>query len=126
MERRDFFKLFAAGATVVPVLGEMPSMQARAKLIETPKIEILAPVSNFDYAKLGEQTLCRFEITLRDRLRPRESFHMTAENVEIHCQTAIKELYSQLCGYPVADAGQTRWTLTAECVAGILRGEGGR
>lgn len=43
MDRRDFFKMFAAGATtVVPLIGGAPCDEARALIIEPPKVE-LAP-----------------------------------------------------------------------------------
>jgi hypothetical protein len=40
--RRDLLKLFGIGATVVPLIGGTPEMDAPAKLIEVPKLE---PVS---------------------------------------------------------------------------------
>ena len=42
MDRRDFFKMFAAGATVIPLIGGTPCDEARAMIIEPPKVE-LAP-----------------------------------------------------------------------------------
>jgi hypothetical protein len=38
--RRDFLKLFGVGAAIVPVIGSTPKMEAKARLIEEPKIEL--------------------------------------------------------------------------------------
>jgi hypothetical protein len=38
MNRRDLLKYFTAGASIIPVVGGMPKMEAAANLIEVPKI----------------------------------------------------------------------------------------
>ncbi len=39
MQRRDLLKLFGVGATIVPVIGGVPELEAPAKLIELPSLE---------------------------------------------------------------------------------------
>ncbi len=40
MNRRELLKYFTAGASIIPVVGGMPKMEAAANLIEVPKIEV--------------------------------------------------------------------------------------
>ena len=42
--RRDFFKFFAAGTTIVPILGGVPVEEGRALIVEPPRVE---PVQSF-------------------------------------------------------------------------------
>lgn len=39
-DRRDFLKLFGAGAAIVPIIGGLPKMEAEAKLVQVPTIEL--------------------------------------------------------------------------------------
>lgn len=41
MNRRDILKFFGVGATIAPVLGETAKLDAKALIIEPPKVELI-------------------------------------------------------------------------------------
>jgi hypothetical protein len=44
-DRREFLKMFGVGAAIVPIIGGLPQLAAEAKLIETPRVEIVESLS---------------------------------------------------------------------------------
>jgi hypothetical protein len=65
MERRDFFKLFGAGATIVPLIGGVPEVAVPAKLIEVPKIEpVQYPALETKGIPLASHDPCAITVTI--------------------------------------------------------------
>lgn len=44
LNRRDLLKKFGIGAAIVPIIGGVPEMEAKASLIEVPRVELARPV----------------------------------------------------------------------------------
>lgn len=77
-DRRGFLKLFGIGAAVVPVIGGMPAMDAEAKLIEVPKVELITDPASLQMPPAVMFADREAEITVLVKRKNGERFSFTA------------------------------------------------
>ncbi len=94
MNRRDLFKLFGAGATVVALENGTPLLAEPARLIEPAKVE---PVAAMPFSGRFDDL---YEIVVFKRDRPDCCVHIPAATFDILAsQPEVKQLVGQY-GYP--------------------------
>jgi hypothetical protein len=75
--RRDFLKLFSAGAVVAPVLNGLAlSTSAQARIIEPPKIEIIPP-PELVLAPMPSDEIVQVDVNIRTKSGNR--YHIAAK-----------------------------------------------
>lgn len=122
--RRDLLKFFGIGATVVPVVGGVPKVEAPARLIAEPKVEPLevvpADVKVEDFARnIGYQ---KTHLTVFARTEKGQTYRFDADTFVVNAELEVlgyqdPEVIRSGLGYMKLAPGRVRvgWKMTGEC-----------
>jgi len=115
--RRDLLKFFGVGATIVPVLGGVPKIEAPARLIEEARIQPveLATIQDLPRKEFFNRELMDITVdmvTARDHYRFQAHTFITNMNHELIEVPGPGAYRHYLPGYR-----EVRWSMTGFCMA---------